>query len=413
MQLQAILGFVIIPTIAWLLSEARQNIQWRIVVGGIALQLLLTVVFLKLPILKDFFLILNSIIGTLQQATNAGTSFVFGYIGGGPLPFEEKQPGSSFILAFRALPLILVMSALSALLFYWRILPWLVKVFSWLLKKSLGVGGALGLSGAANIFVGMVEAPILIRPYIGQLSRGELFALMTTGMATIAGTMMALYAAILGPHLPDALGHILIASVVSVPAAIALAGLMVPTTNQATDAQLTSEESASSAMDAITTGTTSGVQLFINVTAMLVVLVALVALLNLGFDLLPAIDGEAITLQRMAGWILAPLAWLIGIPWSEANIAGGLLGTKVVLNEFIAYLDLAALPAKALSEHSRLILVYAMCGFANLGSLGIMLGGLGTLAPERRSEITALGMKSILAGLLATCLTGAAVGLIA
>lgn len=380
-------------------------------VGGIALQLLLTIVFLELPVTKDFFLILNSTIGALQEATTTGTSFVFGYIGGGPLPFEEKQPGASFILAFRALPLILVMSALSALLFYWRILPWLVNALSWLLEKSLGVGGALGLSGAANIFVGMVEAPILIRPYIGQLGRGELFALMATGMATIAGTVMALYASILGPHLPDALGHILIASVVSVPAAIAIAGLMVPSTCKPTEGQLSDEQSANSVMGAITLGTTNGVQLFINVTAMLVVLVALVALLNLCLGLLPAWGGEAITLQRVMGWILAPLAWLIGIPWSEANIAGSLLGTKVILNEFIAYLELAALPAKDLSENSRLIMVYAMCGFANLGSLGIMLGGLSTLAPERRLEITSLGMKSIIAGLFATCLTGAAVGL--
>lgn len=258
----------------------------------------------------------------------------------------------------------------------------------------------------------MVEAPILIRPYIRQLSRGELFALMTTGMATVAGTMMALYASILGPHLPDALGHILVASVVSVPAAIAVAGLMVPSANQPTEGTLSDEQSANSAMDAITSGTTKGIQLLINVTAMLIVLVALVALVNLVLDLLPAWGGEAITLQRLTGWILAPLAWSIGIPWSEAGIAGSLLGTKMVLNEFIAYLDLAALPTEALSDKSRLILVYAMCGFANLGSLGIMLGGLSTLAPERRLEITALGMKSIIAGLFTTCLTGATVGVL-
>jgi len=340
---------------------------------------------------------------------------VFGYLGGGPLPFEVTQPGASFVLAFRALPLILVVSALSALLFYWRVLPVIVRALSWLLQRSLGVGGAVGLGAAANVFVGMVEAPLLIRPFMARLSRGELFAVMTCGMATIAGTVLALYAAILGPVLPDALGHLLIASILSAPPAITVARLMVPDPAPPTPAGLDAEAcraGASSAMDAVTRGSLDGVKLLINVTAMLIVLVALVHLCNQLLALLPQVAGAELTLQRAFGWAFAPLAWLMGLPWGEAVTGGALIGTKTVLNELIAYLDLAALPDGALTPRSRLILTYALCGFANFASLGIMIGGLATLVPERRGEVVALGLKSLVAGTLATCMTGAVVGLL-
>jgi CNT family concentrative nucleoside transporter len=304
------------------------------------------------------------------------------------------------------------MSALSALLFHWRILPWLVRGFAWALRRTLGIGGALGLGSAANVFVGMVEAPLLVRPYLERLSRAELFALMTTGMATVAGTMMALYAAVLNPVLPGAMGHILTASLISAPAAVMLALILVPPGTDVTEGQLATDQVDRSAMDAITRGTLDGLRLLANIVAMLVVLVALVHLLNQMLGLLPEVAGSAVSLQRLLGWLMAPLMWLIGIPWAEATTAGALMGTKTVLNEFLAYLDLAALPPDALSDRSRLILTYALCGFANFGSLGIMIGGLGAMAPSRRDEIVALGMKSILAGTLATCMTGAVVALI-
>jgi len=307
--------------------------------------------------------------------------------------------------------MILLASALSALLFYWGILPRLVRGCAWVLRRTLGVGGAEGLANAANIFIGMVEAPLFIRPYVSKISRGELFSIMTCGMATIAGTVMVLYAGVLSPVIPDALGHLLTASIISAPAAIALARIMVPTTRGDETDAVAAAAPAGSAMEAVTNGTAAGVKLLIDIIALLVVLVSLVGLVNIALGLLPETGGEPITLQRLLGFVMAPVMWLLGIPWSECITAGGLMGTKTVLNEFLSYLELASLGPDALSERTRLILTYAMCGFANPGSLGIMLGGLGAMAPERRTEIVGLGARSILAGTLATCMTGAIVGL--
>ena len=412
MVIQSAAGLIAFGFVAWLISENRKKVHLKTVLIGLGLQLVLGFVLLKLPLFREAFLFLNRLVLSLEESTSAGTSFVFGYLGGGDLPFEEKFPGASFILAFRALPLILLMSALSALLFYWKILPLVVRGFSWALQKTMGVGGAEGLGVSANIFVGMVESPLFIRPYLQYMTRSELFTLMTCGMATIAGTVMVLYASILSNALPDAMGHILTASIISVPAAITISKIMVPETGQLTSGEMTAPEEASSAMDAVTRGTLQGVKLLLNIIAMLVVLVALVHLINLALGLLPQLKGQAITLQRIFGWAMAPVTWLMGIPWQEATTAGSLMGTKTILNELIAYLDLSRLPENALTLRSKLIITYAMCGFANPGSLGIMIGGMGTMAPERRDEIVSLGFLSIVAGTLATCMTGAVVGII-
>jgi CNT family concentrative nucleoside transporter len=310
------------------------------------------------------------------------------------------------------LPLILLISALSTLLFYWKILPQVVKGFSWALQRSMGVGGAEGVGLSANVFVGMVEAPLFIRPYLSFMTRSELFTLMTCGMATIAGTVMVLYASFLSPSIPDAMGHILTASIISVPAAITVSKLMVPETESLTTGEMTTTEEITSSMDAITKGTLQGVQLLINIIAMLIVLVALVHMLNLVLGLMPHIGGQPVTLQRLLGYLMAPVVWLMGIPWSESLTAGKLMGTKTILNELIAYMDLSRLPKDALSPRSMLIMVYAMCGFANPGSLGIMIGGMGTMAPDRRNEIVSLGLRAIVAGTLSTCMTGAVVGIV-
>jgi concentrative nucleoside transporter, CNT family len=387
--------------LAWLASENRRAIPWRAVVTGIALLVVLTVIFLKVPLVKDAFLKLNDFLLVLERATQAGTSLVFGYLGGGSTPFTVSDPASNFIVAFRALPLVLVISALSALLFYWRVLPALVRAISFLLERAMRVGGVVGLSAAANVFVGMVEAPLFVRPYLARVSRGELFAIMAGGMASIAGTVLFLYGSILRPVQPDAVAHLLIASILSAPAALVIAFLMVPP-GVTSGEKLMLKSEASGSIDALTRGTLEGAQLLLNIVAMLVVFVALVALVNLAI--------APYTLQGALGWVLAPLAWLAGIPWSEAHAAGSLLGTKTVINELVAYLDLAKMTE--LSERTRLLLTYALCGFANLGSLGIMIGGLGTMSPERRGEVVDLGIKSIVAGTLATCLTAATVGLI-
>lgn len=409
---QSALGLAVLVGVAWALSEDRKSASLKAAGLGVLLQLALGAAALHIPLLRDLFASFNGLVLALERATGAGTSFVFGYLGGGALPFDEKSPGSSFILALRALPLVLVVSALSAVLFYWRVMPVIVKGFAWALEKSMGLSGAAGLGTAANIFVGMIEAPLFIRPYLKELTRSELFIVMTAGMATIAGTMMALYASILGPVIPMAMGHILVASIISAPAAVTVARLMVPERGTPTAGDAAPPKPYSSTMDALTRGTADGLTLLINIIAMLIVMVAMVSLVNQALGLLPEALGAPLTLERLLGWLLAPLAWLIGVPWEEAVTAGSLLGVKVALNEFLAYLQMAGLPEGALSERSELILTYAMCGFANFGSLGIMLGGMGAMVPERREEIVSLGMRSVAAGLLASCMTGAVVGLV-
>ncbi len=406
----AFAGLAALVFASWLISENRKDVRWRLVAAGIALQVVCAGLLLLVPWVRDAVFSVNGALQALERATQAGTSFVFGYLGGGAPPFAEAQPGNSYILAFRALPLVLVVSALSALLFHWRILPAVVRAFGLMLEKSMGLGGAVGLSAAANVFVGMVEAPLVIKPYLARLTRAELFIVMVCGMATIAGTVMALYAAILGPVVPGAIGHILIASIVATPAAITVSALMVPG-EMTREAGAMPERQDASAMDAVTRGTIEGVGLLIQIVAMLIVLVALVYLANAALALLPDVAGAPLTLQRMLGWVFAPLAWAAGVPWSESQVAGSLLGTKTTLNEFIAYLDMAKIPDEALSARSKLLMTYALCGFANFGSLGILIGGMGAMVPERREEIVQLGMKSIVAGTIATCMTAAVVGL--
>ena len=412
LTVQALFGMIVLVGFAWCLSENRRAVPWKTVVAGIALQIVLALILLKLAWARDLFLALNRFVVTIQDATTTGTSFVFGFVGGGAVPFETTNPGATFVLAFQALPLVLVVSALSALLYHWRVLPLVVQGFAWALRRTMGVGGAVGCSTAANVFVGMVEAPLFVRPYLAHVSRSELFIIMTGGMATIAGTVMVLYAAFLNGVVDDPIGHLLTASILSAPAAIAIARLMIPADGEETGADVVPTRLYDSSMDAVTTGTFDGLRLLLNIIAMLIVLIALVYLANAVLGLLPDFGDEPITLQRLLGYVMAPVAWLMGIPWAEAVSAGSLLGIKIVLNELLAYLELAAFAEGIFSERSRLIMTYALCGFANFGSLGIMVGGLGAMAPDRRGEIISLGLKSIVAGTLATCMTGAIVGIL-
>lgn len=410
---QSLSGLLGLFLLTWLFSENRRAVRPGPALVALGLQLLIALVLLEVPLFRHFFALLNQMVTSLETATRAGTSFVFGYLGGADPPFAVQPEGSTFIFALQALPMVLVISALSALLFHWRVLPAVVRAFAWLLHKTLGLGGAAGVGVAANVFLGHIESPLLIRPYLGRLSRSDLFLVMTAGMATVAGTVMVIYASILATVIPDALGQLLTASLISAPAAVMVARLMVPVTEpDRANGHWEPPRQASSSLDAIARGTRDGVTLLVNIVAMLVVLVALVSLVNQALGLLPAWGGAALSLERLLGWIMAPLTWLMGIPASEAVTAGSLMGVKTILNEFLAYLQLAALPAEALSERSRLIMTYALCGFANLGSLGILIGGMGAMAPERRAEITALGPRSIVAGTLATAFTGAVVGLI-
>ncbi len=406
--MQAILGIVVLLALAWLVSENRRDVRLRPVVGGLAIQLLLATLLLRLEPVRETLLLANHAVYAIESATRAGTSFVFGFLGGEPPPFETG--GVIYIFAFRILPQIIVFSVLVALFWYWKILPLVVRGFAWVLRRTLGVGGAVGISAGASVFLGMVEAPLVIRAYLKNLTRSELFIVLTCGMSTVAGSIMVLYANVLGPVIEGALGHILIASVINVVGAVVIARIMIPS-ELATDAgDLADAMAYRSVMDAVTRGTTDGLRLAVNVGAMLIVLISLVALINA--IIAPIVIGEeSLTLQRALGWIFAPIAWLIGIPWAESLLAGSLLGTKVVLNELVAYIELAALE-EGISAHSRLIMTYALCGFANFGSLGIMLGGLTTLVPERREMILQIAPKSLISGFLVTCVTGAIVGLV-
>jgi concentrative nucleoside transporter, CNT family len=409
---QGLIGIIALIGLAFALSEDRRAVSWRVVAAGLAVQAALALLLLKVPAAKLLFLGLDRAVDTLQTATRAGTSFVFGYVGGGPAPWTAATPASGFILAFQALPLVLLMSALSALLYHWRILPLVVRAASRLLEKSMGVGGAVGVSASATAFLGMIEAPLLIRPYLARLSRGELFLVMTAGMSTIAGTVMVLYATFLDGIIPDAIGHLLSASLISVPAGLMIGRIMVPDSCLTGAGQIGDGHRYAGSMDAVVKGTMDGVRLLVGIVAMLVVLVALVSLANAGLNLLPDMAGAPLTLQRLLGWVMAPVTWAMGIPAGEMVTAGALMGTKTVLNELLAYLELAHLPPDALAPRSKLIMTYGLCGFANLGSLGILIAGLSVMAPERRDEIVALGGRSIISGTMASCLTGSMVGLL-
>ena len=408
--LQGLLGLAVLLALAWWLSEDRKRIPWRMVGVGVGLQVVLAVLLLRLPMFRVGFAYLGRMVGALAEATQAGTSVLFGYVGGGDAPFAVTNPGGMFIFATQALPLVLLVSALSALLFHWGIMQRIVGLFSLLLRKTMGIGGAEGVGVSANIFIGMVEAPLLVQHYVKDLSRSALFTVMVTGMATIAGTVLGLYALFLEGVLPDAAGHLLTASIISAPAAIVIARMMIPEAPDVAVEKVDLPSPYSGSMDAITQGTAAGLKLLLNIVAMMIVLIGLVHLVDIGLGLLPDVSGEPLVLTRIFGWVMAPVAWLMGVPAADAMTSGELMGTKTVLNELLAYNQLGQLGPGAMSARATTIMTYAMCGFANPGSVGIMIAGLSTMAPDRRSEIAALGFRSLLAGTMATCMTGIVVG---
>lgn len=416
LYLQAVLGIFVFIAIAVGCSEDRRLPHWKLLAVGLGLQFLIAFIIFRVEMVQRVLAAINQGVSAIVDATEAGTLFVFGYLGGGPAnvayPYSIDEPGATLILAFRVLPLILFITVLSAILWHCRILPLIVRGFSFVLRRSMGVSGAVGLGAAANIFVGMVESPALIRPYIKQLTRSELFIVMSCGMATIAGSVMVFYSVILANVIDNALGHILTASVISAPAAIMLALIMVPAGEDATDQKIELSTHYHSLMDAITKGTSDGLKLMVNVGAMLLILVALVALLNSVLSLLPFPGEDPLTLQGIFGFLFAPVVWLMGIPWAEAPLAGSLMGIKTALNELVAFLALAEVPQGSLSPKSFIIMTYALCGFANFASLGIMIAGISGMCPQRAQEIVTLAPKSLISGTLATCMTGAIAGLL-
>ena len=411
--MQALVGIVALLAIAWLLAERRREIRLSQVAIALAVQAVLAFALLNFAVVRDALLVLNHIVRAMEAATLAGTSLMFGFLGGEPAPFVfvEDNPARTLapIFAFRILPQILVFSVVVALLWHLRVLPWLIRAFAWALAKTLGLGGAVGVAAASSVFLGLVESPLVIRAYLKSLTRSELFVVITCGMSTVAGSIMALYAIILTPVIDGALGHVLIASVINVVGAVMIARIMIPEQAQ-TGGDLAAALKYESIMDAISRGTTDGLRLVANVAATVIVLVSLVALGNYALGAF-TVFGEPLALERITGWALAPIAWLIGVPWAEATQAGALLGTKVILNELIAYLQFAESGAN-LSAQTRIILTYALCGFTNFGSFGILIGGLGVLVPERRGELLRLAPRTLIAGTLVSCLTGAVAGLV-
>lgn len=408
---QALLGVLVVIAACWAVSENRRRFPWKLALGAVAVQAALVLALFAIPGSQGVLAAITGAVDGLARATNEGAKFVFGYLAGGDQPYAVSNQGALFTFAFQVLPLILVISALSALLWHWRILKWITYGFGLLFQRTMGLGGASALAVAANIFLGMIESPIVIRAYLDKLTRSEIFLMMVVGLATVAGSTMVAYAAILGPVLSNAAGHVLVASIVSAPAGILLARIIIPEVpgEGGEVADYRSTLKYDSAIDAIVKGTSDGLMVVLNISAILIVFVALVALVNVMLGGLWLFDGP-VTVERMLGWLFMPLAWLIGVEWSEAGIAGRLLGVKLTLTEFVAFIQLGTVPEGDMSERTRMLMTYALCGFANIGSVGITVTGLSVLIPERRQEVLGMVWKALFAGFLSTLMAAAVVG---
>ena len=409
---QSLLGLGLILVVCWALSEDRSRFPWRLALGAVAVLVLLVLGLFGIPGARAVVRGINAGVDGLAAATAQGTQFVFGYMAGGAQPYDVTNPGALFVFAFQVLPLILVISALSALLWHWKILKWITQGFGFVFQKTMGLGGASALAVAVNIFLGMIESPIVIRAYLDKLTRSEVFLMIVVGLATVAGSTMVAYATILREVLPNAAAHVLVASIVSAPAGVLLARIMIPEKKGQGGyfADYGSLLKYDSSIDAISKGTMDGLTVALNISAILIVFVSFVAIGNGLLSVFPDVLGAPLTIERVLGVVFAPLAWLIGVPWAEAPQAGYLLGVKLMLTEFIAFIQLGGVPAEAMSERTRMIMTYALCGFANVGSVGITVTGMGVLMPERRAEIIGMVWKALLAGFLATCMTAAVVG---
>ncbi|HWU50785.1 MAG TPA: nucleoside transporter C-terminal domain-containing protein [Asticcacaulis sp.] len=411
-NLQALLGVAVILLTCWGLSENRKRFPFAMAAGAIAVQVALILVLFAIPQSHGLLDAISAGMSALSKATSQGMQFVFGYMGGGDQPYQVVNEGALFVFALQVLPLILVIASLSALLWHLGVLKWIIRGFGLVFEKLIGLGGASALGVASNIFVGNVESLIIIRAYLDKLTRSEVFMMMTVGMANVSGSTMVAYVLILSHVLPNAGGHILAAAIVSAPAGVLLARIMVPELIDRKEEKIDYSSSLKydSAIDAVSKGTQDGMMVAMNIAAILIVMVSLVALFNMILGAFPQVGGQPLTIERILGTIFTPLAWLIGIPWKEAATGGWILGVKMVLTEFVAFLKLAAIPVADMTPRTRIILTYATCGFANIGSVGISVAGFSALMPSRRPEILGLVWKALLSGFLATCLSAAIVG---
>jgi len=413
-NVQALAGLALTLGLCWLVSENRKRFPWVLAIGALVVQVGLVLLLFGLPQAQALLRGVNGAVEGLSSSTQAGTMFIFGFLAGGDQPYPVSNPGLGFIFAFRVLPVILVVCALSALLWHWKILKWAAQGFGFVFQKTLGLRGPPALATAATIFMGQIEGPIFIRAYLDKLSRSELFMLIAVGMACVSGSTMVAYATILADILPNAAAHVLTASLISAPAGVLLARIIVPADPMEKVSSLdlnTEDKTYGSAIDAVMKGTTDGLQIALNIGATLIVFVALATMVDKGLAALPDVGGQPLSIARGLGVLFAPLAWSMGIPWKEAGTAGGLLGVKLILTEFTAFIQMSQTGAALLDERTRMIMTYALCGFANIGSVGMNVAGFSVLVPERRQEVLGLVWKAMMAGFLATCLTGSLIGL--
>jgi len=409
-NLQSLVGLALAMGLCWAFAEDKRRFPWKLAIGSLLLQLALILLLFAVPATRSVVQGLDGAVDAVGQATSQGVQFVFGYLAGGPQPYTVANASALFIFAFDVLPLIIVISALSALLWHWKVLQWVMRGFELVFRKTMGLGGISAFYAAIDIFLGNVECALVIRGYLARLTRAELFLMCTLGMATTAGSTMVAYATLLKDAIPNSAAHVIAASIISAPAGILLARIMVaePKGHVAQKTDYDDLLKYKSTIDALSTGIGSGLQIALNVGATLIVFVALIALANSILGLLPPLAGQPVSVQRLLGWIFSPLAWTLGVPWKEAARAGDLLGVKLVLTELIALADLAKSPE--LSMRTRLIMTYALCSFANIGSVGIISSGFGVLMPDRREEINGMIWKALLAGFLATVMTAALIG---
>ncbi|MYD46175.1 MAG: nucleoside:proton symporter [Gammaproteobacteria bacterium] len=408
--MQALLGILLVISIAWLLSESKGQVRWLPVVVTLGVQIALAAILVQLPVVSTGLSYLNVIVGAITDATGQGTAFVFSYLGGDELPFALTVESPPFIFATQLLPQIIVFAVLVALLWYWRVLPLIIKGLSWVLQRSLRIGGAVAVAAAASVFVGMVEAPMMIRSYLKTITRSEFFVVITCGMATVAGSMMILYVTVVGDVLTDTIAHVVTASLLNVLGGILIARIMIPDDHVTGEADIEDAFQYQSSFDALTRGAMDGTKIVINIIAMLIVLISLVALINhvLSFWV---IGGSPITLERIASWLFRPLTWCMGLSWTDSAIGSELMGVKLMINELVAFQQLGQ-EGIWLSTRSSLIMTYALCGFTNLGSVGILVGGVSALVPERREDLLSLAPRTLVSGTLVAFLTGSIVGIV-
>jgi concentrative nucleoside transporter, CNT family len=430
-RLRSLLGLLLIGFMAWGLSVNRRAIPWRIVIWGLALQLLFAVFILKTPLGEGLFAQLNTLVIALLGFSVEGARFIFGDLVFNTVPVGTGEPGlapmaetpgmvarTGAYFAFNVLPTIIFFSSLMSLLYHVGVMQVLVKSMAWVMQRTMGTSGAETLSAAGNIFVGQTEAPLLVKPFVARMTESELMAVMTGGFATVAGGVLAAFVGMLVAYFPDIAGHLIAASVMSAPAALVVAKIMVPEDGEPETMgglAVDPEQRYVNSIDAAAGGAGEGLHLALNVGAMLLAFIALIAMINAGVGWMGGFVGAPeLSLELLLGWILAPLAFMMGVPWSDAPAVGTLMGLKTVVNEFVAYLELSALLSSGaeLSPRSVIIATYALSGFANFSSIAIQIGGIGGIAPSRRSDLSRLGLRAMIAGSLAAFMTATIAGML-